>query len=224
MRPISRALVCLALASSSLSGVVAAAVAASGAVTLHWTAPGDDSLAGRATLYDLRYSTAPITAANFLGSTAVTGVPSPKTAGSAETFIVPNLVAGSTYYFAIKTGDEIPNWSLISNSSLGTALATTGRPEPATFPLALSSPWPNPARGLASWSYSLPQEGRLDIAAFDLAGRHVRNVVRGVRAAGQGRVDWDLRDDTGQPVPAGVYLIRATIGGKTVLKTLAVTR
>ena len=42
-------------------------------VTLRWTAPGDDGLAGRATRYDLRYSKTLITAANFASATVVNG-------------------------------------------------------------------------------------------------------------------------------------------------------
>src|ERR1043166_957856 len=52
-------------------------------VTLVWTAPGDDSLTGQATRYELRWSLAPInTLAEFDGATAVAGVPLPLPAGT----------------------------------------------------------------------------------------------------------------------------------------------
>jgi hypothetical protein len=84
-----------------------------GPVTLHWTASGDDGVIGTATSYELRYSTSPITEANFGGASLVPGLPHPLSAGSSETFDV-SLPSG-TYYFAMRVKDEVPNASLISN-------------------------------------------------------------------------------------------------------------
>jgi len=44
-------------------------------VRLTWTTPGDDSLTGTASQFDLRYSTAQITAANFASATRWTASP-----------------------------------------------------------------------------------------------------------------------------------------------------
>ncbi|PWB68984.1 hypothetical protein C3F09_10795 [candidate division GN15 bacterium] len=85
------------------------------AVTLSWTAPGDDGRTGQASIYDLRYSLTPITEANWSSAVKVWGLPSPGPAGSRETFIVTGLANSTTYYFALKSGDEVPNWSPMSN-------------------------------------------------------------------------------------------------------------
>ncbi len=92
-----------------------AGTATSSSVALAWTAPGDDGASGTATSYDIRYSTSVITASNWASASQATGEPAPKVAGSAETFVVSGLSSGRTYYFAIKTADEVPNLSLISN-------------------------------------------------------------------------------------------------------------
>ena len=84
-------------------------------VTLTWTAPGDDGNIGTATLYDIRYSTSPVDESNWDQATQVTGEPAPQVAGSAESFDVTGLDPGTVYYFAIKTADEVSNWSPISN-------------------------------------------------------------------------------------------------------------
>lgn len=89
-------------------------------IALSWTAPGDDGSTGTATEYDIRYSTSPITAGNWDSATQVNGESSPQIAGSGETHIVTGLNSDTQYYFAIKTGDEVPNWSGISNVSTGT--------------------------------------------------------------------------------------------------------
>lgn len=84
-------------------------------VTLTWTAPGDDGHTGQASQYDIRYATFPINAENFSTATAVVNPPAPQIAGSEETFVVTGLNPDTLYYFALKTADEIPNWSEISN-------------------------------------------------------------------------------------------------------------
>ena len=97
-------------------------------ITLTWTAPGDNGNSGTATTYDLRNYTVPITEANWALATQLTGEPVPSVAGSGETFIVTGLSQSTTYYFAIKTADEIPNWAGISNSPSGTTISTPSQP------------------------------------------------------------------------------------------------
>ncbi|MCK4302224.1 MAG: fibronectin type III domain-containing protein, partial [candidate division Zixibacteria bacterium] len=92
-----------------------AANAGSNSITLTWTAPGDDGDAGTASEYDIRYSTSAITAANWNAATQVAGEPAPQATGSQESFSVGDLDPGTTYYFAMKVADEVPNWSALSN-------------------------------------------------------------------------------------------------------------
>ena len=101
--------------------VVEADNASSSQLRLSWTATGDDGTTGTATSYDIRYSTSPITSANFAAVTAVTG-PSPAPSGSTESLTVTGLSGNTTYYFAMKVKDEAANESGLSNNSS----ATTG--------------------------------------------------------------------------------------------------
>lgn len=88
--------------------------------TLTWTAPGNDGTIGQATTYDIRYSVAFITDANWAQATPVPNLPAPKPAGTKESFKVTNLSPATTYYFAIKTADATPNWSALSNIAIKT--------------------------------------------------------------------------------------------------------
>ncbi len=103
---------------------LATGAATTSSIVVTWTAPGDDNNTGTATTYDLRYSTSLITSGNFDSATAVTGEPTPSVAGSSETKTVTGLSASTTYYFALKTADEVPNTSTISNVPSGTTSAT----------------------------------------------------------------------------------------------------
>ncbi|MBI3572924.1 MAG: VCBS repeat-containing protein [Candidatus Kerfeldbacteria bacterium] len=107
------------------------------AVTLTWTAPGNDGNIGQGDHYDLRYSLSPITAATFDTATATGSLPSPQMAGSTESYSVSNLTPSTTYFFALKTYDQAGNVSLISNI----ATATTTAPSAACTPTYQCTDW-----------------------------------------------------------------------------------
>jgi len=91
-------------------------------ITMTWTAPGDDGITGTASQYDIRYSLSRIDNSNWASATQVTGEPLPKAFGRPEAFIVSGLSPSKLYHFAIKTGDEVPNWSGLSNLAGATTL------------------------------------------------------------------------------------------------------
>lgn len=84
-------------------------------LTLQWTSPGDDGVSGTASAYDLRIAISPIDDGTWDAAAKITGEPSPQAPGNTETFTATNLYSGTEYYFALKTADERPNWSAISN-------------------------------------------------------------------------------------------------------------
>ena len=84
-------------------------------VALNWSATGDDSLTGTATSYDIRYSSAPITLANWNAASQATGEPAPVAAGTAQTYTVRSLTREATYYFAVRAADDVGNVSGLSN-------------------------------------------------------------------------------------------------------------
>jgi chitodextrinase len=124
----------LLLVLAGIVGMVPAAGAQTvtwNSVRLTWTTPGDDSLAGTASQFDLRYSTSAITAANFASATRWSGTPTPTGPGTMQSVTVTGLVPNTTYWFAIKTADEVPNWSAISNIISRTTLAAPDTIRPA---------------------------------------------------------------------------------------------
>ncbi len=82
---------------------------------LSWTATGDDGDVGTAYYYEMRFSTSPITAANFPQATRAGGEPVPEPAGTPQQMEVKNLEASTYYYFAIKAFDEWGNEGPVSN-------------------------------------------------------------------------------------------------------------
>jgi hypothetical protein len=108
-------------------------------VKLTWTTPGDDSLVGTASQFDIRYSTSPITAASFGSATAVSAVPAPGAPGTLQSLTVSGLTPSTTYWFAMKTADDVPNWSGMSNVVSRTTLAAPDATRPAAIALNVTS-------------------------------------------------------------------------------------
>lgn len=88
----------------------------------------------------------------------------------------------------------------------------------------LQSVSPNPVRGGASISFSLPTVNEANLALYDVAGRHVRTLFSGLKSAGVHSVTWDGRDSAGIPVASGVYLIRLSSAERSVSKTVSVLK
>ncbi len=100
-----------------------AAATDSASVRLAWHAPGNDLYSGTASQYDIRYARQPITSETWGQATTVDGEPAPARSGTAESFRVPGLTAGTEYFFAIRTADFSSNWSGISNAAAATTFS-----------------------------------------------------------------------------------------------------
>jgi PcRGLX-like protein central beta sandwich domain/Beta-L-arabinofuranosidase, GH127 catalytic domain len=96
-----------------------------GKATLSWAAPGNDGATGKASEYQIKYAEKDIkersdwrnkaqTEISFWAATNCVGEPKPGAAGGKEKFIVSGLKPG-TYWFALKTYDQQPNQSDLSN-------------------------------------------------------------------------------------------------------------
>ena len=103
-----------------------AAANTTNAITLQWTATGNDGSTGSAFLYDIRVSTNPITTENFEIAAPVENRIAPKEAGNTEIFVVKDLEFSTKYYFAMKVRDKQFNFSGLSNSADAT---TPGAPQ-----------------------------------------------------------------------------------------------
>jgi flagellar hook assembly protein FlgD len=53
-----------------------------------------------------------------------------------------------------------------------------------------------------------PRTGRIRLVVYDLTGRRVRTLVRGVQPPGRYSVVWDGKDVEGREIASGIYLYR----------------
>ena len=81
------------------------------------------------------------------------------------------------------------------------------QPAPATFQLLPS--YPNPFNPSTMLRFDLPRATVVDLDIYDVRGRLVKSMARGVRYnAGRHQLQWNGTDDGGRIVSSGVYLLR----------------
>lgn len=72
----------------------------------------------------------------------------------------------------------------------------------------LEQNYPNPFNPTTTISYAVGAAGHVQIAVYDMLGRHVRTLVDGNLTAGAYQASWDGRTTNGELVASGVYFYR----------------
>ena len=112
-------------------------------------------------------------------------------------------------------------WVLCTVSDQGVADA----PAPTAAPtVRIAGAAPNPFNPRTEIRYETADAGAVRLEIFDLAGRRVRTLVDGVRAAGPHAAVWDGRDDAGRPGAAGTYFVRLAAPGGGDLHKIALVK
>lgn len=136
--PHALAAILVSLAAVLVPHAVSAQTASDSSLTVTWTATGDDGSSGTAASYDLRYRTVAVagtdTSSWWSAATRVLGMPTPRSSGAKDSVRVTGLEPFTPYYFILRVGDEVPNWSAFSN----VAVITTGQDD-AIPPAAVAS-------------------------------------------------------------------------------------
>jgi hypothetical protein len=83
---------------------------------------------------------------------------------------------------------------------------------------------PNPANHRSSLALELPVAAPVTVEIVDVAGRIVREVVRGPMTSGPHRFVWDGEDSDGRRAAPGLYFYRVLVGAERFARKLALTR
>ncbi len=81
---------------------------------------------------------------------------------------------------------------------------------------------PNPIQGSTQIAYASGRLAPVTLDVLDVRGRRIRELV--TSAANAGQVIWDGRDDQGQLVPQGLYVLRMRSGKDLLLRKVSVVR
>ena len=145
---------------------------------------------------------------------------------------------GTTYYNMMWTavGDTTVwtvNRAAVDLASLWyTAWINAGSPYPAgvgvnehQLPERLQlHTFPNPFNGTLTLSYSLEHSGQTGLTIYDLQGRKVRELALGWQTAGDHGLTWDGRDQSGQNLSTGSYLVQLETEGQHLLNKITLVK
>ena len=134
-------------------------------VRLNWTAPGDDSTAGRASAYEIRRSTSAITDdASCDAAAYISHSLTPKSGGLPESLDVMGHSPNTTYYYCIRAFDSDGNRSSWSGTVSATTQAVPDQTPPANITGATAAP--NGANAITlSWT-AVGDDGNTGSASY----------------------------------------------------------
>jgi hypothetical protein len=176
---------------------------ATGTTTLHWNPNTEADLAGYRLYRGANASFVP-GPQNFV--TVVAGTQHADGAGAPYVY---KLTAVDAH------GNESPVATLIPAGTLAVA--------PGTHAAYFAPASPNPSRGGVTLRFALARAGAVRLGVYDAAGRLVRSLCGGERAAGEHVVEWNGRDDGGRPVNAGLYFARIDSPGLSATRRIVRT-
>jgi hypothetical protein len=128
--------------------------------------------------------------------------------------------SGAPSFYKLTAIDRHGNESPVALLSPQGTVAVGDSPAALTF----AAPYPNPARSDASFRFTLARPGPVQLTIVDAGGRLVRTLARGARDSGAHAVGWDLRNERGQAVAAGLYFARLETSEGLLHRRIVVSR
>ncbi|MBT5782468.1 MAG: T9SS type A sorting domain-containing protein, partial [Candidatus Marinimicrobia bacterium] len=84
----------------------------------------------------------------------------------------------------------------------------------------LEQNYPNPFNPTTILLYDLPEASFVDLTIYDMLGNVVNNLVNENQNSGSKSVQWDAKNNQGEPVSAGVYLYKIQAGAFSQTKKM----
>ncbi|UCD37160.1 MAG: T9SS type A sorting domain-containing protein [Fidelibacterota bacterium] len=119
----------------------------------------------------------------------------------------------------LATDPELPNVSeaTLIDANGGNSKALIGGFDagvPEEF--SLSQNYPNPFNPVTTINFSLPTEGRVKLAVYNLLGQELRTLVTDYLKPGTYKAVWNSLDNSGRKVPSGMYFYRLVVDNRVI--------
>jgi photosystem II stability/assembly factor-like uncharacterized protein len=123
--------------------------------------------------------------------------------------------------FTVSASDGVHTAVLnVSVTLLKGAGVPSGSAETVPDRFFLSEAYPNPFNPSTTVTFGLPGRAEVILQIFDVKGKRVKEVFRGVKEAGHYQASWDGTDDTDHAVSSGVYLYYISAGPFTSVQKM----
>jgi hypothetical protein len=165
-------------------------------------------------------------------------IPAPGNAGTKNTYILNmNGLANGTYYWKVQAIDNVygasafalgPSFTFTSPSAKvaegDSVTDITEAPQDIPKAFALSQNYPNPFNPTTRLNLELPENGRVKAILYDLTGQEVARLQDAEMTAGYKSLDWDGKNNFGNPAGSGTYLVKVVYEGVSGLRQEATSR
>jgi hypothetical protein len=135
---------------------------------------------------------------------SMVGIPANSYADVSYSITVPDTAADALVTLFPTTRDHVRTHSCAQYLRVHTLVGVD--PGGGAGAIALSAPRPNPSAGATAFTFTLPVTGEVDLAIYDLRGRRVATLERGMRGPGEHAVRWNSAMAT-----AGIYFARLSV-------------
>ncbi len=201
-----------------------------GELDLSWTATGDDSVSGTASLYVILYDTLEITPSTWANANVWPNPPTPLASGQPQSFTLSELIPGKEYFVAVIVLDDVGNQSPLSNVTTGVARPVgvgileddESDATPASF--TLSQNYPNPFNPSTTINYTIKEPSWVSLTVYNSLGQRIAVLVEQHQASGAYRAYWDGLDEYNMRVASGIYLYRLQAGHFSKTKKMVLMR
>ncbi len=82
------------------------------------------------------------------------------------------------------------------------------------------SNFPNPFNPETTISFSIPTDGHVELAVYNIRGQKVRTLVNSTMDTGSHSVVWDGMDESRKSVASGVYFYKITAENETLVRKM----
>jgi hypothetical protein len=76
---------------------------------------------------------------------------------------------------------------------------------------------------LTTINFQLEDAGNVSLEIYDIEGRLIKTLIDDQRQQGPHQLEWDAKDQNGNKVSTGLYLLQVDAGNKSEIKKLLVT-
>ncbi len=151
------------------------------------------------------------------------------TAGKGDGIVATQLVGPGGSYFAAGEEDHLGamdvEYELELRYSVARKTGSEGQEDKGMIPAVTAArARPNPFNPSVTVEFDVPRPSYVAADIFDVTGRRLLRLVNGAFPAGTHARVWDGRDDSQQPVAAGIYVVRLVVGAESFQKKIVLVK
>jgi len=134
-----------------------------------------------------------------------------------------SLVDG-TYYYWLESADFDGTSSLYGPVIITYNLNGSLNPPPIPVVTGINNVFPNPFNPATTIRFAMTTTGFVRIGIYNIRGQLVRDLAHEMRTAGYHHIQWDGKDENGNPSASGIYYVRMRTANDLSVKKIVLSK